>query len=1005
MLAPLLLAALPLATPRVAPAVVARLQAGEAYVPVVLTLRVDGTASGSRREALGRAAEDALAGLDVTRFAPRHRLLHSPVVSGSVTRSGLEELRNRPGVASISEDLPVRPAGQLGGAQIGTDRLSAMGLTGYGRTVAIVDSGIDADHPFLGGGPGPSPRVLGGWNAADGGTDLSDCNGHGTAVAGVAAGLDGVAPEAGIVAVKVFSRRDGCDFAALSDVLAGVDWVIDHREELRIDVINLSLTGDESYNGFCDADDPAGREVFARAREAGIAVVAAAGNSGWSDAVSWPACLSDVAAIGMVFSRAVEGVSGAGSTGCHDTRVEPDVVPCASNSGSQLAALAPGVNWTTAVAGGGLAGFTGTSAAAPAAAGALLLARQVRPTLDPALSLGLLAASGTPVVDAKSGRVTPRLDVAAAVDAVAPFTGPCSSSAIPLDGTPLVCRSRIDAVTGDVVSLVAALTIDHPDPARLLVRLLGPDGTSAVLMDGFGSKARAVRAVFGRTAVPAEPLSRFTGRPSAGTWRLEITDRRGSATGAVAGRLVSWALQLEPEGPDGDSGRLDGESLLPMAVRGAGRFGAFWDADLRLFNAGPTTASVKLRFAERAPGYAQRTLSLTIPPLGTRAMDGLVGDAFRSNGTGPVFLDAAESVLGLGLVRSSAPAGGRYSSPLPTYVRSRALASGAAPRRFLVPVGDGFRVNVGLVEVAGGPATVEVSLLDRSGMLKSLLEVQVGALSTRQVNGVADSLGTPMAPDDRLELRVVAGGGQIVPFVTALENATSDPIVLYGATKAAHLLLPSVIRETGADGFRTDLSLGNASALAVRVRATFRPTSGTATPSVIVPIGPGDTRFLEDALPQLFGAAGTGRGSLELESLDGPAILAASRTWHRTAAGRPGFSLEGVVLAEGGAGDRLALPFVTRGSEIGLLETAGATARVRLVLLGADGTARASSELRLGPREVRRVADVFSQLEDASDEEATLLVEVLQGGAVSAYVLRQDERTHDAVVFPALAVP
>jgi hypothetical protein len=338
-------------------------------------------------------------------------------------------------------------------------------------------------------------------------------------------------------------------------------------------------------------------------------------------------------------------------------------------------------------------------------------------------------------------------------------------------------------------------------------------------------------------------------------------------------------------------------------------------------------------------------------------------------------------------------------------VRGRALASGAAPRRFLVPVGDGFRVNVGLVEVAGGPATVEVSLLDRSGMLKSALDLEVGALSTRQVNGVAESLGTPMAPDDRLELRVVAGGGQIVPFVTALENVTSDPIVLYGTTKAAHLLLPAVIREAADDGFRTDLSLGNASALAVRVRATFRPISGTATPSVIVPIGPGDTRFLEDALAQLFGAAGTGRGSLELESLDGPAILATSRTWHRTAAGRPGFSLEAGVLAEAAAGDRLALPFVTRGSEIGLLETAGAPARVRLVLLGADGAVRASSEVRLASREVRRVADVFTELEDASDEEATLLVEVLQGGAVSAYVLRRDERTHDAVVLQALSAP
>jgi serine protease len=55
--------------------------------------------------------------------------------------------------------------------------------------------------------------VAGGWNFADGNGDVSDCDGHGTAVAGVAAGEQGVAPEASIVALKVFGARDGCSTA------------------------------------------------------------------------------------------------------------------------------------------------------------------------------------------------------------------------------------------------------------------------------------------------------------------------------------------------------------------------------------------------------------------------------------------------------------------------------------------------------------------------------------------------------------------------------------------------------------------------------------------------------------------------------------------------------------------------------------------------------------------------------------------------------------------------
>ena len=225
-------------------------------------------------------------------------------------------------------------------------------------------------------------------------------------MAGVIAGPQGLAPEAGLVVLKVFSLRDGCRSARASDVLASVDWVVSNRDTWNVEAINLSLADDTSHRAFCDTEDPAGAATFTAARAAGIAVVAAAGNDGKTSGLPWPACLSNVAAVGMVYSRSSGSVAWGGSASCEDALTGPDVVPCASTSGTGLSVLAPGVGWTTTATGGGrTAIFSGTSAAAPAATGAVLLARQARPLADPALAFDLLRATGVPVLDDRTGRL------------------------------------------------------------------------------------------------------------------------------------------------------------------------------------------------------------------------------------------------------------------------------------------------------------------------------------------------------------------------------------------------------------------------------------------------------------------------------------------------------------------------------------------------------------------------------------------------------------------------
>ncbi len=140
---------------------------------------------------------------------------------------------------------------------------------------------------------------------------------HGTHVAGIALGssfnggsaetsnVSGVAPDAGLVAVQVFSRFTSqeicgsttpCAIAYNSDVAAGLEWIYDNRDQFNLSAVNLSLGGDGAQRTACN-DHPL-REIVRNLREEGIATVIASGNDGNFQAVSSPACIAEAVTVG-----------------------------------------------------------------------------------------------------------------------------------------------------------------------------------------------------------------------------------------------------------------------------------------------------------------------------------------------------------------------------------------------------------------------------------------------------------------------------------------------------------------------------------------------------------------------------------------------------------------------------------------------------------------------------------------------------------------------------------
>ncbi|MFF5212833.1 S8 family serine peptidase [Streptosporangium sp. NPDC000396] len=364
----------------------------------------------------------------------------TPFIVVEGTGESLAALAKDPRVVSVRRDRAYSPTSLASGLKlIGADQAQAEGTTGEGRTIAIIDTGIDRGHPSLNG------KVVeeACFSAADDGVKSLCPNGrteqtgagsadaktamcvggsgnmcdHGTHVAGIA---HAVAPGAEIVAIQVFSRVDDCTEdgqACLTAYESSILRALDHVAKLKdtrpgLVSVNLSLGGG-LFEGACDGE-PGLQEMKGKIealRAKGIVTVAAAGNEGETGAGA-PGCISSAVTVG--------------ATG------DDDRVPYWSNHGSVLDLFAPGVEIDSAVPGGGTAVYSGTSMSTPHVTAALALLAQKSPDVTPDALIGRLTAAGRPIV--YGGVTTPRLDVYGALTGRAP-SPPATQEPAPGDGS------------------------------------------------------------------------------------------------------------------------------------------------------------------------------------------------------------------------------------------------------------------------------------------------------------------------------------------------------------------------------------------------------------------------------------------------------------------------------------------------------------------------------------------------------------------------------------------
>jgi len=195
-----------------------------------------------------------------------------------VDEAGLEAIKAMEGPLNIEYDTHITAQMNLVNKIIESDWAHDRGYTGKGVGVAIVDTGIALHRDFIEGGN----RVIGFVDFVNHKSEPYDDNGHGSHVAGIIGGngfsskgrYKGVAPECNLIGVKVLDHRgDG----NISDVLAGLQWIMDNRKKYNIRIVNISV-------GTSAKDNLDENSLLVQGVDAvwdnGIVVVVAAGNNG-----------------------------------------------------------------------------------------------------------------------------------------------------------------------------------------------------------------------------------------------------------------------------------------------------------------------------------------------------------------------------------------------------------------------------------------------------------------------------------------------------------------------------------------------------------------------------------------------------------------------------------------------------------------------------------------------------------------------------------------------------
>ncbi|MFZ5955878.1 MAG: S8 family peptidase [Nanoarchaeota archaeon] len=290
-------------------------------------------------------------------------------LSVELTKSDLEKLKKEDAIIEINYAWPFKIFLQDSVSIINASASwnlqdSGINLTGVSQTVCVLDTGINFSHHDLIGKNLTCNIDCYNKDCIEN-CSVTDEHGHGTHIAGIIGAngnIMGIAKNVNLIAVKVLNTQGE---GSSDDIVAGIDWCIENSPRYNISVISMSLGCNETadgYNSYCDTEtlSNCGRKEFTQrinnATFYNISVVVAAGNSGWTNGISAPACIRNATAVSATAKN--------------------DEISSFSNRNNITFLLAPGQTINSTNKDGQYTTMSGTSMSAPMVAGAIAILKQ-----------------------------------------------------------------------------------------------------------------------------------------------------------------------------------------------------------------------------------------------------------------------------------------------------------------------------------------------------------------------------------------------------------------------------------------------------------------------------------------------------------------------------------------------------------------------------------------------------------------------------------------------------
>ena len=754
-------------------ALTARAQA-KGRVRVIVGLRPEGgseaAAPSSFKDAASRAAmvsrvdrvqQALLVRMSGHNVSSVRRFKYIPFLAMAVDAAALEALASDPEVVTIEEEKLLKPMLEESVPLVGAPQAWSQGFSGAGQTIAILDTGVDKDHPFLrgkvvseacfsGSGRGESLCPGGAVQSTlpDSGLpcsdpDLSGCL-HGTHVAGIAAGrgpdFSGVARDASLISIQVFSKLEPedcsneeeeeeeadepCIRASDSNIISGLERVLELSDDFDISAVNMSLGSKDTFPpGKCDNSGPFYEAIVDKLSAVGVVAISSSGNGESFTGIGSPACISSVVSVGSTDdgSSSYDGSS----------ETITDEVSDFSNSSPALDLLAPGRWIDSAIPGGRFFPLYGTSMAAPHVAGAWAVLKSKAPSASVEQVLSALKSTGVPITDSRNNITKPRIQVDAALSALESqprYTHTSGTSltltASPNSGFAFTSWRGCDSASGNrctvrvssarnVTALFESVAVQEPlqPPDQLTATPLGPHRIRLRWEDDNGENAWGFR---------------IERRNQGGDWGLLVwlwRGRREFVDGSVEpersysyrmyaydrdGNVSDWSSTVTATTPPVSAG----EGLTPLSSRHwvipttanvAGRFGGIFKTNLTLANLSQDDIEVTAKL------YGARGLvkeeSISLEATTYYSWNNFLGSLFEYRGAGAVEFTAEKPFQVASVEVFIDTSSGRNTTVVLNQPTPPLVYTGSAIS-LGVNVNDGKRTNIGVFNSSSQSQTV-----------------------------------------------------------------------------------------------------------------------------------------------------------------------------------------------------------------------------------------------------------------------------------------------------------